>query len=166
MATFLERAVISSHCLSLAHSNQACILPFLCIFFFKVTNEFLLGKVDGQLLALILLYISTEFDLIILSWNISLFLHHPRFFCSYFSSFLFFLCFSFCFSSTLFLFYILIFFFFKKLIIFWLHWVIVAACGLSLVAASRSYSSLQCAGLSLWWLLLLLSTGPRAHGLQ
>ena len=38
---------------------------------------------------------------------------------------------------------------------FWLCWVFVAACGLSLVAASRGYSSLQRAGFSLWWLLLL-----------
>ena len=45
----------------------------------------------------------------------------------------------------------LIFFFF----LFWLHWVFVAARGLSLVAASRGYSSLQCAGFSLRWLLLL-----------
>ena len=31
-------------------------------------------------------------------------------------------------------------------IYFWLHWVLVAACGLPLVAASGGYSSLQCAG--------------------
>ena len=31
---------------------------------------------------------------------------------------------------------------------FWLRWVFVAVCGLSLVAASRGYSSLQCAGFS------------------
>ena len=37
---------------------------------------------------------------------------------------------------------------------------------LSLVAASRGYSSLKCAGFLLWWLLLLWSTGSRAHGLQ
>ena len=42
-------------------------------------------------------------------------------------------------------------FFFKKFIYFiyihyfWLRWVFVAACGLSLVAASRGYSSLWCA---------------------
>ena len=34
-------------------------------------------------------------------------------------------------------------------------------CGLSLVAASRGYCSLQCAGFSLRWLLLLQSTGFR-----
>ena len=36
--------------------------------------------------------------------------------------------------------------------------------GLSLVAASRGYSSLWCAGFSLWWLLLLRSTGCRSVG--
>ena len=51
-------------------------------------------------------------------------------------------------------------------IYFWLHWVFVAARGLSLVAESRGYSSLQCAGFSLWWLLLLRSTGSRARSLQ
>ena len=30
---------------------------------------------------------------------------------------------------------------------FWLHWVFVAACGLSLVAVSRGYSSLRVCGL-------------------
>ena len=40
------------------------------------------------------------------------------------------------------------------LFIFWLHWVFVAARGLSLVAASGGYFSLQCAGFSLWWLLV------------
>ena len=49
-----------------------------------------------------------------------------------------------------------IFFFF-----FWLRWVFVAARGLSLVAASGGYSSLQFAGFSLRWLLLLRSTGSR-----
>ena len=47
---------------------------------------------------------------------------------------------------------------------FWLRWVFVAACGLSLVAVSRGYSSLQCAGFSLRWLLLLQSTGSRLAG--
>ena len=44
-------------------------------------------------------------------------------------------------------------YFLKKksyLITFWLHWVFVAACGLSLVVASRGYSSLQHRGFSLW----------------
>ena len=49
---------------------------------------------------------------------------------------------------------------------FWLHWVFVAACGLSLVVASEGYSSLRCAGFSLRWLFLLWSTGSRVCGLQ
>ena len=44
---------------------------------------------------------------------------------------------------------------------FWLHWVFVAVHGLSLVAASRDYSSLWCVGFSLRWLLLLRSTDSR-----
>ena len=48
----------------------------------------------------------------------------------------------------------------------WLRWVFVAARGLSLVVASGGYSSLRCAGFSLQWLLLLQSTGSRAHWLQ
>ena len=47
---------------------------------------------------------------------------------------------------------------------FCLHWVFVAACALSLAAASRGYSSLRCVGFSLWWLLLLQSTGSRHMG--
>ena len=47
---------------------------------------------------------------------------------------------------------------------FWLHWVFVAARGLSLVAASGGCSSLHCAGFSLRWLLLLQSTGSRHTG--
>ena len=50
-------------------------------------------------------------------------------------------------------------------IYFWLCWVSVAARGLSLVVVSGGYSSLWCVGFSLWWLLLLRSTGSR-HGLQ
>ena len=45
----------------------------------------------------------------------------------------------------------------------WLCWVFVAACGLSLVAASGGHSSLRCMGFSLRWLLLLRSTGSRAQ---
>ena len=56
------------------------------------------------------------------------------------------------------------FFNFIYFIYFWLHWVFVAARGLSLVAASRGYSSLQCVGFSLRWLLLLQSTGSRRTG--
>ena len=49
------------------------------------------------------------------------------------------------------------------LIYFWLHWVFVAARGLSLVAVSGGYSSLGCTVL-LWRLLLLQSTGSRHAG--
>ena len=49
-------------------------------------------------------------------------------------------------------------------LIYWLCWVFVAARGLSLVAASRGYSSLWCEGFSLLWLLLLRSTGSRRAG--
>ena len=44
---------------------------------------------------------------------------------------------------------------------FWLRWVFVAACGLSLVAVCGGYSLLRCAGFSLRWLFLLQSTGSR-----
>ena len=47
---------------------------------------------------------------------------------------------------------------------FWLRWVFVAACRLSLVVASRDYSLLRCAGFSLRWLLLFRSTGSRHTG--
>ena len=53
---------------------------------------------------------------------------------------------------------------FVYLFIFWLHWVFVAVCGLSLVALSGGYSLLRCAGFSLQWLLLLWSTGSRHAG--
>ena len=49
-------------------------------------------------------------------------------------------------------------------IYFWLHWVFIAVGVLSLVAASRGYSSLWSAGFSLWWLLLLWSMGYRHVG--
>ena len=54
--------------------------------------------------------------------------------------------------------------FFILFIYFWLRWVLVAARGLSLVAASGVYSSLRCAGFSLRWLLLLRSAGSRYAG--
>ena len=54
--------------------------------------------------------------------------------------------------------------FLNKVIYFWLHWVFVAARGLSLVAASGGYSSLWCMGFSLQWLLLSWSTGSRRVG--
>ena len=56
--------------------------------------------------------------------------------------------------------------FLKKITYFWLSSVFTAVCGLSLVAVSRGYSSLQCMGFSLWWLLLLWSTDSRHTGLQ
>ena len=49
-------------------------------------------------------------------------------------------------------------------IYFWLHWVFIAAYGLSLVAEIRGYSLLRCSGFSLRWLLLLWSTGSRCVG--
>ena len=61
----------------------------------------------------------------------------------------------------------LIKYFFNKFIylfIYWLHWVFVAACGLSLVAMSRSYSLLWFAGFSLQWLPLLWSMDSRHSG--
>ena len=70
--------------------------------------------------------------------------------------------------------FIYLFFNFIYLFIYylWLCWVFVAARGLSLVVASGGYCSLQCAGFSLQWPLLLRSTGSRhagsvvvAHGL-
>ena len=56
--------------------------------------------------------------------------------------------------------------FLKKLIYFIFHWVgsSLLHTGFSLVVTSRGYSSLQCAGFSLWWLLLLWSTGSRHVG--
>ena len=54
-------------------------------------------------------------------------------------------------SFVLSLFYFSFLFFY-----FWLHWVFVAACRLSLVAVST--------GFSLWWLLLLWSLGSRCMG--
>ena len=61
--------------------------------------------------------------------------------------------------------FIQLFFFYINIFIYlWLHWVFVAVRGLSLVAATRGYSSLRCAGFSLWWLLLLRSMGSRCAG--
>ena len=50
------------------------------------------------------------------------------------------------------------------LFIFWLLWVFIAACGLSLVLASGGFCFLWCAGFSLWGLRLLQSTGSRCVG--
>ena len=52
---------------------------------------------------------------------------------------------------------------FIYLFIYWLCWVFVAECELSLLAASGGYSSLQCTGFSLRW-LLLWSMGSRPPG--
>ena len=52
-------------------------------------------------------------------------------------------------NSNLFREYMYIFIF----IYFWLCWVFIALCGLSLVGASRGYSLLWCVGCPLWWLL-------------
>ena len=56
--------------------------------------------------------------------------------------------------------------FLKKiyLLYFWLYWVFIAVHGLSLVVVSRGYSLLWCEGFSLWWLLLLRSTGSKCMG--
>ena len=43
---------------------------------------------------------------------------------------------------------------------------LIVVCQLSLVVANRGQSSLQCISFSLWWLLLVQSTGPAAHELQ
>ena len=51
-----------------------------------------------------------------------------------------------------------------KIFYFWLLWVFIAACSLSLVAASRGYFSLRYVGFSLRWLLLLGSPGSRYVG--
>ena len=45
-----------------------------------------------------------------------------------------------------------------------MHWVFIAAHRLSLVVASGGYSSLQCVGFSMQWLLFLRSTGSRCAG--
>ena len=55
-------------------------------------------------------------------------------------------------------------YFFFFYVYLWLCWVFIAVRGLSLVEASGVYSSLQCAGFSLRWLLLLQSTGSRRAG--
>ena len=56
---------------------------------------------------------------------------------------------------------IIFWFFFFFLIYFW---VFAAVHRLSLVATSGGYSSLQCSGFLLWWLLLLQSMGSRYMG--
>ena len=71
------------------------------------------------------------------------------------------------FQTTTFLLCPLLFFLINLFILFiyfWLHWVFIAVRGFSLVALSGGCSSLQCAGFSLQWLLLLQSTGSRHVG--
>ena len=58
----------------------------------------------------------------------------------------------------------LVIFFFFFALFFWLHWVFVAMHGLSLVAASGSYSSLWCSGFSLQGLLLVQNRGSMCIG--
>ena len=55
---------------------------------------------------------------------------------------------------------------FYFIIYFWLRWVFVPACGLSLVAESGCYSSLWCAGFSLLWLVFVTEHRLQACGLQ
>ena len=57
-----------------------------------------------------------------------------------------------------------VFLFYFIYLFIWVLWVFIAAHGLSLVATSGGYSSLQRVGFSLWWLLLLQSTGSRHPG--
>ena len=65
---------------------------------------------------------------------------------------------SLCLSLSLFLRFIYLFTY------FWLFWVFIAVLELSLVAVSRGCSSVQRAGFSLQWLLLLHNTGCRCIG--
>ena len=51
-----------------------------------------------------------------------------------------------------------------SVLFFLINLLFLAARGLSLVAASGSYSSLRCVEFSLQWLLLLRSTGSRRAG--
>ena len=70
-------------------------------------------------------------------------------------------------SFSYLIFFFIVFFiasFFSKFIYFWLHWVFIAVCRLSLVVASRGYSSLRCVCFSLLWLFLLWSMGSRHVG--
>ena len=60
--------------------------------------------------------------------------------------------------------FIYIFIIILKKFYFWLRWVFIAVCRLSLVVVSRGYSSLRWEGFSLWWLLLLRSAGSRRAG--
>ena len=66
--------------------------------------------------------------------------------------------------SQLRLWFVYLFIYFKINLFLAVCWVFVAVRGLSLVAASGGYSSLQCTGFSLQWLLLLQSMGSRHVG--
>ena len=67
--------------------------------------------------------------------------------------------------TSVFNFYLFIYLYkFIYLFIYWLHWVFVAACRLSLVVVSGGYSWLRCVGFSLHWRLLLWSMGSRCTG--
>ena len=68
-------------------------------------------------------------------------------------------------TYTYFLLVFFLIYLFYLFIIFVCVRVFVVACGPSLVAASRGYSLLRCAGFSLWWLLWLWSMGSRHAGL-
>ena len=57
-----------------------------------------------------------------------------------------------------------LFTYFLFILFLWLRWAFIAARGLSLVATSRGYALLPCAGFSLQWLLLLQSMGSRRAG--
>ena len=52
----------------------------------------------------------------------------------------------------------------KNCVSFWLCWVFVAVCGLSVVGESGGYSVIVVHGLLLQWLLLLQSMGSRHAG--
>ena len=58
----------------------------------------------------------------------------------------------------------IIFYFFFNLFIFGCVGSSLLRAGFSLVAVSKGYSSLRCAGFSLRWLLLLQSIGSRHTG--
>ena len=68
------------------------------------------------------------------------------------------------FSNVFYFYFYYILNLFISFIYFGLCWVFITVHGLSLVAASEGYYSLQCAGFSLRWLLLLRSKGSRRVG--
>ena len=74
-------------------------------------------------------------------------------------------CYNYFLLTILFMFFFIIYVFLNLilLIYFWLHWAFITVHRLSLVAVSRGYSSLQCTGFSLQW-LLLWSAGSRCPG--